>query len=189
MKTRWQKLAVGALLAACLMMGGAAQAEQALDADNTKRFVESLGPIMKFGDELEAAGRDKVFDETFTPKAGEDFKPYTKGLAALKAQQPADYAKVGELIAPHGFSSTALWAEIADKVMAAYFALSMEGQGGMPQMGQMTPEMLAMMPPEVRAQFEGAQSMQKAIQSVPAEDKQLVAPYKARIDQLTDGAN
>ncbi len=77
-----------------------------------------------------------------------------------------------DIVEDSGFDSVQNWASVGDKVSAAMMAIEMRKQPM--DMSQMTPEMIAMMPENMRAQIEGAMRLIKATENVPEEDITLV---------------
>lgn len=163
----------------------AAQASDApLTEDQAKRFVKTLPALEKFGEELEAEGKTENLQVEAQPKAGEDFKPYSKAVAVLKKSQPADHAKLQGLVKPHGFSA-AEWGDVGDKVMIAYMAVRMEEEDprAMAMMEGMDKSMMDMMPPEMKSQMESAFAMMETVRKAPEADKQAIAVVKNDLDK------
>jgi len=69
-------------------------------------------------------------------------------------------------------------------VMIAYLALKMEKEnpGVMAQMEAIDPEMLKMMPPEMKAQMEQAKMMMATVAAASPEDKKAVAEVEGELD-------
>ena len=100
------KQVIGALGAFMLLTAPVGAADSAaLTPDTAKRFVASLDAMETLGKELDAAGKADKLKVDIEPKAGEAFKPFSKTVTALKAQYPADYAKLQTAVKPHGFSA------------------------------------------------------------------------------------
>ena len=163
--------------------GPAFAGEAALTADTAKRFVASLSSVESLGKELEAEGKTDEMRFDADPKAGEEFKPYSKAVVALKAKYPSDYGRLSKAVKPHGFSAEE-WGGAGDKVMIAYMALKMEKENpqAMAQMQAMDPNMLDMMPPEVKAQFEKMKVMMDTVAAASPEDKKAVAEVEDELD-------
>ncbi|MCK5750234.1 MAG: hypothetical protein KAH44_28715 [Oricola sp.] len=166
---------------------GAFAADAPLTADAAKRFVASLDSVKTLADEFEASGKTEALELDAMPKAGEPFKPYSKSIAALKDQYPADYTKLQSAVKPHGFNAEE-WGSVGDRVMVAYLARKMEKENpdAMAQMAQMDPNMLNMMPPEMKAQVMQAKAMLDAVAAAPAEDKAVVAEVEGDLDAFME---
>lgn len=174
-------MAVGA---AILVAAGPAFAGDAvLTADMAKRFVASLPSVESLGKELESEGKTDEMRFDKNPKAGEEFKPYSNAVMALKAKYPSDYNRLSSAVKPHGFSAEN-WGAAGDKVMIAYMALKMDkdNPGAMAQMEAMDPSMLEMLPPDMKAQFERVKVMMDTVASVSPEDKKAVAEVEDELD-------
>ncbi|WP_375201953.1 hypothetical protein [Hyphococcus sp.] len=182
------KKLIMALGAALVFAAGSAFAgDSALTADTAKRFVASLPSVETLAESLEAEGRVEEMRFDTEPKAGEEFKPYSKAVMALKAKYPSDYGKLSSAVKPHGFTAEE-WGVAGDKVMIAYMALKMdkEDPGAMAQMEAMDPAMLEMMPPEMKAQMERVKAMMATIAAASPEDKKAVAEVEDELDAYMD---
>ena len=160
-----------------LAMTGTAFAADPLTADQVTRFVATLAPVDALADRLDTEGKLDGLVDKRGPRAGEDFKPYSTGVAALKKTQPAEYPKLTAILKPHGFTADQ-WSAVGDRVMIAYMALKMDAEnpGAAAGMEGMDPAMLAQMPPEVRAQMAGMMAMMETVKKAPAADKAAVKP-------------
>ncbi|WP_031552377.1 hypothetical protein [Parvularcula oceani] len=96
------------------------------------------------------------------------------------AQQAARSA-----ILENGFDSLPDWGETSDAIMMAYLATEMDPDD-MAGMDQVTPEMMAMMPPSARAQMEAVMRMMDAIKSVPQDDIDTLRPYRGQLEDALD---
>ena len=177
-----------ALLSVLFVFAGASVASaEALAEDQVTRFIATLDAANAFGDELDAAGKTDALEIAMTPQAGEEFKPYSKAVAAMKTRYPADYAHLGALVSPHGYSADD-WAATGDRVILAYFAVKMEREnpGAAEQMAAMDPSMLAMLPPAQKAEFEAMRALIATVQAVPEEDRAVVEPHMDALDAAMD---
>lgn len=86
-----------------------------------------------------------------------------------------------QLVKDAGFADLSAFGIKADAMMMAWMAMQMD-PGEMGDLADMPPEMMAMMPAGVRKQMAGVMRLQKALQSVPAEDLDAMRPYKARME-------
>lgn len=163
--------------------GAASAADPALTAADAKRFVETLDAVDALAEKLRSDGTTDQLSIETRPKAGESFKPYSGAVAALKAKFPAEHARLAAAVKPQGFNP-AQWGDVGDRVIIAYLALRMQEESpqGMAAMNNMDPSMLAMMPPEVKAQFEAARVMMETVASAPAADRAAVATVRADLD-------
>lgn len=158
-------------------------AAEPLTEDQVTRFVATLQPVEEFGDRLDDEGKMNEFDDR-APVPGKEFHPYSDGVATLKKAHPADYARLGDLLKPHGFSQDQ-WAATGDRVMLAYMAIRMEKENPDydKQMAKMDPAMLAQMPAPMRAQMEGVMAMIETVKKAPAADKAAVKPHVKAIEK------
>lgn len=170
-----------------LFVSGAFAADGALTVDAAKRFVASLDSVKTLAEDFEESGKAEALQFDAMPKAGEPFKPYSKSIAALKDKYPADYSKLQSSVKPHGFNAEE-WGAVGDRVMVAYLARKMEKENpdAMAQMAQMDPNMLNMMPPEMKAQVMQAKAMLEAVAAAPAEDKKAVAEVEDELDAFME---
>ncbi len=174
-------MAIGAVL--LLAAGPAFAGDTALTADAAKRFVASLPSVESLGKKLEAEGRTDEMRVDTQPKPGEEFKPFSNAVKALKMKHPSDYGELSSAVKPHGFNPED-WGLAGDKVMIAYMALKMdkENPGVMAQMEAIDPEMLKMMPPEMKAQMEQVKMMMETVADASPEDKKAVAEVEDELD-------
>lgn len=172
-----------------VFVGGVHAADPALTLDTAKRFVSSLKSVESLGEEFMTNGKADKLMVDVQPKANEDFRPYSKAVSALKVKYPADYSRLKNAVKPHGFSAEN-WGAAGDRVMVAYMALKMENENpqAMAQMQAMDPSMLAMLPPDMKQQFEQAQIMMETISNASDEDKKVVAEVADELDEYMDRA-
>jgi len=136
-------------------------------------FISAMPATQEVGEKMQAEGVEIDWVDQMAPKAGEEFRPYSKSLSVLKEEQPARVKELSSAVKPHGFSSAEDWAETGDKAMKAYIAVTMERENpqGFQMPAEMTPEMLAMVPPQMRAQIEAAMAMMAAVEATPEPDR------------------
>ena len=91
----------------------------------------------------------------------------------------------GQLVEDSGFASLPAFGEKADAIMMAWMATRMDASD-FAEIEAMPPEMLAMMPPAMRAQMEGVARLGQALATVPAEDVAALAPYRKRLERVLD---
>ncbi|MEO0879147.1 MAG: hypothetical protein AAFY22_05475 [Pseudomonadota bacterium] len=154
-----------------------------LTTDQARRFAESLPAATELGQELEAKGLDEVFDKEPTFLAGEEFRMYSSGVELLKKDHAAEYSQLTNVVKKHGFTNGLEWARVGDKAMLAYIALKTPPMAD--AMADVSPELLKMLPPEQRVQFERGKAMIAAIDAVPEADKEAVRPVLALLDEMT----
>ena len=178
-------MALGAVF--FVVAGTAFAGDKALTADTAKRFVASLPSVEDLGKELEAEGKTDEMRFDTDPKAGQEFKPYSNAVKALKAKYPSDYGRLSMAVKPHWFSAEE-WGAAGDKVMIAYMALKMEKESpdAMAQMQAMDPAMLDMMPPEMKAQMAQMKAMMETVAAASPEDKKAVAEVEGELDAYMD---
>lgn len=117
------------------------------------------------------------------PMVDQEFKPYTSAITALKEKHPADHARLGNMLKPHGFAADE-WAGVGDRVVIAWMALKMdeENPGAIAQMEAMDESMLDMMPENMKEQFQRARIMVETVKNASPEDKAVVATVKDDLD-------
>jgi hypothetical protein len=152
-------------------------------------YIDSLGPVRQLGEKLQAEGKQSFLEREITPRNGELFDPHTRGVKALQRESTADYSELGRIVRQYGFTSAESWALTGDRVVLAYGAIKAEAESPeilqlAQQMQGMDPQMLQLMPPEMRQQMEQAVSIARTLAQVPAADKQSVRPYTAQLDRI-----
>ncbi|MEQ8179487.1 MAG: hypothetical protein RIC52_02355 [Amphiplicatus sp.] len=174
---------IAALGAVFILAGVAFAADPAsLTEAKIKNFIASMESVKALGHELEASGKTDTLEIDSIPKTGEDFRPYSKSVAALKEKHPADHQRLAALVKPHGFSVDS-WAETGDRVMIAYMAEKAEEHPeSLAHAQAMDPAMLSMVPPEMRAQMEGVMAMMETVKKAPAADRAALRPHMAALD-------
>ncbi len=177
------KTLFGAIGAFALLTVGAFAGDQPLTEDQAQRFVKTLPVLESFGKELEAEGKMEEFRISTEPMVDKEFKPYSSAITVLKEEHPADHARLGAKLKPHGFSADE-WAGVGDRVIIAWMALKMEQEdpGAMAQMEAMDQSMIEMMPENMKAQIQRALVMVETVKSASPEDKAVVATVKDDLD-------
>ncbi|MEZ5927046.1 MAG: hypothetical protein R3C54_09745 [Parvularculaceae bacterium] len=174
--------------AAAVIAGPAIAGETApLTTETATRFVATLDGVQALGKEFDAEGKLDALEVETKPKLGEEFKPYSNAVTALKAGYPAEHARLAALVKPQGFS-TEEWGAVGDRVMLAYLAEKMEAQdpGALAQMEAMDPSMMEMMPPQMREQMAGAIALAKAVRNAPEDDRKAIKPVMADLDAVME---
>ncbi len=169
------------VVAALFALISTAVAADALTEDEVRRYAGILPDLSALGEEMEKRGV-KEFSEDFQLKEGENFTPYSTPLARLKKEHPAEYKKVNALAKKHKFADAADLASVADRTMLAYMALNMPPEAAA-MSAAMTPDMLAMLPPETQAQYKTGLVMIKAAQNAPQADKDVVDPLRPLLEK------
>lgn len=171
-----------ALVAAFALSIPPAFAADALSADAARHFAQTLEPVQSFGDALEKEGKFNVLLGGGATVDGA-FKPYSAGVAALKAQLPNELGRLEAIVKPHGFTPEQ-WGAVGDRVMAAYMALRIEREqpGALAQVEQVDAAQIEKMPPEMRKQMLDFNAMVDALKKAPDADKAAVLPAMDAID-------
>ncbi len=180
----FQRIIIAVAVAALLIVTGAsAEAQKPLTENQAKHFVASLESVEGLHDRLKAEGKIDNINVDTKPKAGEEFKPYSRAVAVLKEKYPSDHARLAKAVKPHGFSAKD-WGDVGDRVMVAYLAVKMQEEDPrtMQMMETMDTSMLDMMPPEMRAQLESTFAMMETVKNAPEADKIVVAAVKDDLD-------
>ncbi len=174
---------VAGLVAMLVLLAGAASASAAqLTTDQARRLAESLPAVQVLAEEIKAKHGDEIFPSDVEIEPGQAFTPYTTATNALKTKVPSGFNQLTSIVKKHGFSSNAVWAGVADRVILAYVASKLPPEmGNMRQM--MTPQMLEMMPPAQQAQMQKSFAIMDAIQAVPQVDRDAVAPVIPLLDE------
>lgn len=179
------KILFAPIFALLLFVCSPAIAADTLQTRDVERFVSSIDDIDQFARDMENEGKDDVLA---AEPIGASFAPYTSSIEPMKNQYPADYQRLGSIVSTHGFSSVEEWASVGDSVMLTYIAMKMEREN--PEFSEMasqiTPEMMAMMPPEAQAQMQQSLMLMDAISDVPASNKQVVGPFMPQLDAWAD---
>ena len=93
---------------------------------------------------------------------------------------------LGDMVEDGGFSSVDEFSSVGDKISAAMMAIEMEKSGDEMDMEGLTPEMMQMMPAEMREQMEGVMRMMKAAKNVPKGDIDMVKVNYSKLEQAMD---
>jgi len=172
-------------LALIALVTAPAFAAVSLSAKQVESFIASMGSVDTLADEMAKEGKQEALQANMQAMTNEGFLPYTSSIKVLKDKFGGDYEKLGGIVKKHGFSSQEEWAGIGDAVMLSYMALKAEESNPnyAAASAQMTPEMMANLPPETRAQVEQGMKMMNAIKAAPAEHKSVVKPFIPNIEQ------
>jgi hypothetical protein len=178
-------------LAGLMLLGAThgASAAATLDKASVEKFVATLDDIHALGKEMKASGKDQAMQEKIAAAAAKEkeISPYVLAVNTMKKEFPDDYKKLGKIAKDHGLSSQEEWAATGDKVMEAYMSSKMDAaayQSLDAAKAQMTPEVLAKMPPETVARMQQSIAMMEKMKDVPAENREVIAPYKDKIDSF-----
>lgn len=180
------RVALTAFVLWVMACGATFAADTALTVSEANRFVDSL-PALEAQAETFAGDNQDTFDFN-TPNGHSDFKNvYKTAVAALAVESPTDYAKLTQTLLPFNFTPTR-WAEVGDRVMAAYMALNMREQS--PDVGAamqgMDLSQLDQLPPEIRAMIEASlaqtQAMVTDMQSAPEGDIEVVKTVRPKLE-------
>ncbi len=178
------RLITGLLAVAVMFASPVAFAAMPLSAKQVESFLGSMKSVDSLTDEMKAAGKQEALQAEMDKRAGVTFTPYVNSVTILKEKYGPEYGKLGDIVKKHGFSSQEEWANVGDAVMLSYMALKAEKEPGFEKAAtELTPEMMAQIPPETRAQVEKTMKMMNAIKAAPAEHKQVVTPFIADIDK------
>lgn len=139
---------------------------KASDSETIKSIEESLHNNDNMSFDIDENGNIALMSQMFNALSG-DQKSALEGLV--------DNA---------GFSSLSKWISLGDKVSAAMIALEMKKNPV--DTSEMTPEMLAMIPPEMRKQFEGAMRIMEAAKKVPADDIAIVEANYSKLQAVME---
>lgn len=154
-----------------------------LTQDQAQRFVKTLPALEALKTKMDEDGQSEHMRIATQPKAGEDFKPYSSAVAALKKDYPADHARLASAVKPYGFSA-AEWGAVGDRVMIAHMANKMEAEDPrtMAMMENMDQSMIDMMPPEMQARLAATFAMMETVKNAPAGDREAVAAVGDDLD-------
>jgi hypothetical protein len=168
-------------------------ADVALTEALIKQFMATMPDIQAFSTGMEKSGKGAALEEAFkanAANAGSNLTPYSAGIASLKEKFPADYAQLAGIVGKHGFSSAESWADTGNEVIKSYMALKMENMGpaATAMMQNMSPDMLAKLPPEARAQVEKSKKMMDEAAAVPAAEKEAMRPHMSEFENWAQKA-
>ena len=175
-----------AIIALIVPGASIAQAAQSLSPDQVEKFVSSMDDVQVLSDAMKKDGKNEVIGKKIgEPKEGDEFTPYSRAVDVLKTEFPVDYKELGEVVAKHGFKSQEEWATTGDNVMAAYISSKIDPEAEKKMaaaQAQMTPEMVAKMPPEAVARMKQGMAMMATLKKVPAENREAVAAHKEKLE-------
>ncbi|RAU19583.1 hypothetical protein DN062_00400 [Nitrincola tibetensis] len=172
-----------------LVFGSASAQMTTLDPQSIDAYLNSLPKVEALGRKLENEGKGDAWLKEVTPEIGQNFNPHQQGVTLLSQEEPDAYQELTQIIRQHNFTSAERWAEVGDRIILAYGALKAESES--PEMFAMAaefdsvnPQMLQMLPPEIRQQVEQAMQIVRAFAQVSDSDKQQVRPFLSRIDTV-----
>lgn len=165
------------------------EASTSLGQTSIEAYIKSLEQVGQLGERLRAQGKQSFLEREISPRSGETFDPHARGVRALQRESVDDYNELSSIVRQHGFTSAESWALIGDRVVLAYGAIKAEAESPeilllAQQMQNMNPQMLQLMPPELRVQMEQAVSIARTLALVSTADKNSVRPYIGKLDQL-----
>ena len=156
-----------------------------LTDDSTARFIDSIDEVELLAEHMIEKGAGNILRVEETIQKSQNFAPYRTYMDMMVEEHPEDYAKLGEIVSKYGFESQNDWAETGDAVMLAYMNIQ-QGQNKMnirqEMQAQLTPEMMAMMPPSAKAQIDKALAMADAINDVPQGNIDIVRSHRDALE-------
>ncbi len=180
----------GAFVAMAILATGTTYAgSTSFSADEVERFISTMETLETRKAEFKNIS-DSEPENMNNMVASDGSMMFFRSLLSEIKQYPAEEKKLLKIFTDAGFKSTSHWATTGDKIMLAYMGHQMEMQNGaehsaMEQMQQMTPEMLSMIPEDMRGMMEASMKMAKAVENISAADKAVLAPYLKRLDAIT----
>lgn len=157
-----------------------------LSTAQARSFAACLPQFNEAGEKLEKSGALKIINDEMDGlriKEGK-LRIYSAPMARLKDVMPSVYSEFNDLAKACGMGSVSNFADIGDRVMAAYLARQMP-PGTAEQLKALTPEMMAMMPPAAKQGFE----MVRALENVSEADKNALDKEIIKaLDKMTGNA-
>jgi len=175
-----------ALISFCLAAPGLAAD---LSTAEASKFADCLPGLMSVGEELEKDPAMKILNDSVAtlPLVDGELRLYSVPLERVREEAPSAYGQIDKEARTCGMGSAEALGKVGDKVIAAYIA-SQITPAMRAQMNQLTPEMMAMMPPQAKQSF----AMVNALENVPAENIAALTPdvmKKLEVAMGTDGKN
>ena len=156
-----------------------------LTQSNVGSFISAMDDLRNTNDPALKALNDKT---QFNPK--KSISVSKEGQLnvyqnAIQQEIPNDSrTALKNLAKNNGFSSLEQWAQISDRIIAAYLQVNLDKQGGLNKIPELTPQIRQALPPEMLAQIEQINKMAKEVGNAPAKDVALVKANYAQIEQL-----
>jgi len=156
---------------------------------SVEAYVNSLEAVRQLGERMQAEGRQDFLQQEVLPNGDEPFDPHQRGVKLLARESSDDYRELSEVVRQHGFTSAESWARVGDRVVLAYGAIKAEAESPeilqmASQMEAMDPQMLELLPPDVRRQMDQALAIARAIAAVPQADREQVRPFVGQLDRI-----
>lgn len=179
-------IAAGCL--AVLVSFGASAADQ-LSGSQIKGFISSFPELKAMADKRRI---DFEKDRDRRRASAQGFSPFSEGITRLR--EAGAYGEANGIVRRHGFSSVEAWGGIADRILRAYIALSMQGQQGEMAAGMKdarsmimnNPHMTEQQKAQALASINASMRSYKLIQEGNPADKAAILPYRAQLDALFD---
>lgn len=181
---------IRALLGWTLLMPlGAVAAD--LTSDMVGRFIQSMNGMQEI-----AAKYDDIVEpnSAFEPRGMDDvaqraMTPFSSSLAEMKAHE--GYGDLLAMIRQHGFDSAEQWAQVGDRVMRAYAALTIAEE--VPNMNAQLAQAMQELEDSdlseeqkqmMRGMLQSSTVVVGAVNNVPDADKAAVRPHIGAIEAL-----
>lgn len=183
MKIKQSNLITTLLCVTISLLIGIAQA-QSLTQNDVDNYIKSI-ELFNLSDDPEIKSIESQLKsgDSFVLDTNEDgkFAVVSQMLDTLSDSQKDVLTSVTKQA---GFSSLNTWATIADSTTSAMMALEMAKEPL--DMSELTPEMIEMMPKEMRSQMESTLRLVTALKNVPKNDLELVKANYAKLSALAD---
>ncbi|MGH1404542.1 MAG: hypothetical protein ACRBDL_09880 [Alphaproteobacteria bacterium] len=165
-----------------------AQEHDPLTDNDVRSFLGSQKVLEPLAAEMEQNG----VEDFFKPRlhmVEKNMPLYVNNVEDLKKNHPAYYKRMTEIVSTYSyddkrhFPTAEAWAKNADRVMMTHFAATSTATktGHKDMAKRISPQMLAMLPAESRAQFQSTLDFMKSLQDVTKEDKETVLKYEDEI--------
>jgi hypothetical protein len=169
----------------CLVLTATVVNAASLTQSDVDEYIKSMHQLKNSDDQqiknLEASLKNNTNLKFDTDKNGK-IAIVSQILEQLDAPQVAVLSRV---VSKANFSNISDWAAVADKVTAAMMAVETSKEEPM-DMSEMTPEMIASLPPAMQEQMKGAIRMMNAVKNVPQSDIKLINANYTKLQALMD---
>ncbi|WP_166261734.1 hypothetical protein [Marinobacter salicampi] len=180
------KSATAVLVLALLAVAGSLQAETLTDK-RIENFIASLQELKTMESEFQDMGPDMSAGAGKTPP--DMSKLMSNSMEQIRGHEM--YDKVEQVVEDHGFDSVEEWSTVGDRVLNAYMAKRMGGEGNEMQNEmsaamreiQNNPDMSQAQKEQMMAMMGGAMKSVESMANAPEEDIKAIEPHMEALDR------
>lgn len=158
---------------------------QSFTEPQLQAFLSTMPQVKSVSQDMNKKGKGQFIKNNLGIISASGFSPYTSAIGLLRKEFPGHYQRLGSVVSQAGFSNLGQWSATGDAIMAAYMSNKVlpGDKNALTPIEKVSSETLATMSAKGKARIQQTQNTVKLLRNISNEDRQLVAKYKAQIEQ------